>query len=292
MKAGPERTLHRAVAGAATSPASRPTKDGSTWPPSSTSRPTDWSAGQPSITCGRPGERRPKAACRQRRPIYPGDLPLGLRTSMHQATGRWPGRGVPSPAVGRPHRTVLGQRALVSRSSPPSSASSVRSPSGQREDYRPCRNIRLHGELVNDAPSARQPGLRSPADYESYHSLSATPIVSVKAERAQSTPIRKDISVGSGRATAAPPSSPPAGLLRDTLGALRGRYGPRCGGGWRQLVVGRGSSVRSCRTWCSIWSRMVRTVWMPAPAGSGRSQSRYRLPGKTGQASPQPMVMT
>lgn len=41
-----------------------------------------------------------------------------------------------------------------------------------------------------------------------------------------------------------------------------------------------------------ISSRMGRTDSTPLPAGSSRAQSRYFLPGKTGQASPQPMVMT
>lgn len=41
-----------------------------------------------------------------------------------------------------------------------------------------------------------------------------------------------------------------------------------------------------------ISSRMGRTAATPWPAGSSRAQSRYFLPGKTGQASPQPMVMT
>ena len=35
-----------------------------------------------------------------------------------------------------------------------------------------------------------------------------------------------------------------------------------------------------------------RTASTPLPAGSSSSQSSYRLPGKNGQASPQPMVMT
>lgn len=41
-----------------------------------------------------------------------------------------------------------------------------------------------------------------------------------------------------------------------------------------------------------ISSRIGRTESTPLPAGSSRAQSRYFLPGKMGQASPQPMVMT
>ncbi|GAQ77096.1 hypothetical protein T45_08912 [Streptomyces turgidiscabies] len=41
-----------------------------------------------------------------------------------------------------------------------------------------------------------------------------------------------------------------------------------------------------------ISSRMGRTASTPLPAGSSRAQSRYFRPGNTGQASPQPMVMT
>ena len=41
-----------------------------------------------------------------------------------------------------------------------------------------------------------------------------------------------------------------------------------------------------------ISSRIGRTASMPCPAGSSSGQSRYRLPGKIGQASPQPMVIT
>ncbi len=41
-----------------------------------------------------------------------------------------------------------------------------------------------------------------------------------------------------------------------------------------------------------ISSRIGRTASTPLPAGSSRVQSRYFLPGKTGQVSPQPMVMT
>src|SRR5664280_156860 len=52
------------------------------------------------------------------------------------------------------------------------------------------------------------------------------------------------------------------------------------------------SPVSRASTRLRISSRIGRTASTPLPAGSGRSQSRYRLPGKTGQVSPQPMVMT
>ncbi|AGP53222.1 hypothetical protein M271_08010 [Streptomyces rapamycinicus NRRL 5491] len=37
---------------------------------------------------------------------------------------------------------------------------------------------------------------------------------------------------------------------------------------------------------------MGRTDSTPLPAGSSKAQSRYFLPEKIGQASPQPIVMT
>src|ERR1017187_3290773 len=51
----------------------------------------------------------------------------------------------------------------------------------------------------------------------------------------------------------------------------------------------RRSSMR-LRTRRSISSRIDRTSSIGIPAGSGSSQSRYRLAGYTGQASPQPIV--
>ncbi len=50
--------------------------------------------------------------------------------------------------------------------------------------------------------------------------------------------------------------------------------------------------ARSSLMRISIWSRIGRTASTPWPAGSSRSQSRYALPGKIGQASPQPMLIT
>ena len=56
----------------------------------------------------------------------------------------------------------------------------------------------------------------------------------------------------------------------------------------------RGSRARSIspRTRRSISSRIGRTSSAERPAGSSSSQSRYRTPGKTGQASPHPIVTT
>lgn len=51
-------------------------------------------------------------------------------------------------------------------------------------------------------------------------------------------------------------------------------------------------SAISASTRSLISSRIGRTASTPLPAGSSRAQSRYFLPGKTGQVSPQPMVMT
>lgn len=56
-------------------------------------------------------------------------------------------------------------------------------------------------------------------------------------------------------------------------------------------AVGAISSTRA-RMRDSISSRMGRTASTPRPAGSSRVQSRYFLPGKTGQVSPQPIVIT
>src|SRR5260370_37657030 len=50
------------------------------------------------------------------------------------------------------------------------------------------------------------------------------------------------------------------------------------------------SSDNSPRTRRSISSMIGRTSSAGRPAGSGSSQSTYRLPGYTGQASPQPIV--
>src|SRR6478672_6129709 len=49
---------------------------------------------------------------------------------------------------------------------------------------------------------------------------------------------------------------------------------------------------RRVTTRARISSRIGRTASRPWPAGSSSSQSSYRLPGKIGQASPQPMVTT
>ena len=52
------------------------------------------------------------------------------------------------------------------------------------------------------------------------------------------------------------------------------------------------SSSRRVRIRPRISSRIGRTESMPWPAGSSSTQSSYRLPGKYGQASPQPIVTT
>src|SRR4051812_17080847 len=62
-------------------------------------------------------------------------------------------------------------------------------------------------------------------------------------------------------------------------------------GGHDPARSGTSSSTRT-RTRRAISSRIGRTASTPSPAGSSRFQSSYRLPGKMGQASPQPIVMT
>ena len=60
------------------------------------------------------------------------------------------------------------------------------------------------------------------------------------------------------------------------------------------LVLARRRLDHSGRleTRCSITARSSRTSSRQSPAGSGRFQSTYSLPGRTGQASPQPIVTT
>ena len=56
--------------------------------------------------------------------------------------------------------------------------------------------------------------------------------------------------------------------------------------------IGTCRSASSSSMWVRISSRTRRTTSIGCPAGSVRFQSSYRLPGKIGQASPQPMVIT
>ena len=57
------------------------------------------------------------------------------------------------------------------------------------------------------------------------------------------------------------------------------------------LAVGGSRSARSVSIRVRISSRMGRTASTLRPAGSSSYQSSQRLPGKIGQASPQPIVM-
>ncbi len=74
---------------------------------------------------------------------------------------------------------------------------------------------------------------------------------------------------------------------------MRRSRGRRAPGGPRPHASGRASiSLIRFSTRALISSRMGRTDSTPLPAGSSSAQSRYFLPGKTWQASPQPMVIT
>ena len=60
------------------------------------------------------------------------------------------------------------------------------------------------------------------------------------------------------------------------------------------VTIGPGRPARSADPGCAARSRRgsAGPRRRPGPAGSSSCQSRYRLPGKYGQASPQPMVIT
>ncbi len=123
--------------------------------------------------------RRPAltAACRQRRPTRPVIFHSGPWLSVHQSAMGLAGNRVRHPPAGRPHRTVLGQRArrVVLRHDQTGVA---RHEFLAQQGRRPHRDLRLHRGLVLLAPTAQQPRLpQSRRIRERTRSLTTTPMV-------------------------------------------------------------------------------------------------------------------
>jgi RNA polymerase sigma factor (sigma-70 family) len=89
------------------------------------------------------------------------------------------------------------------------------------------------------------------------------------------------------KASAPAPTKHAVRVAHQAVAAVGGRAGVPAPG--RQPTS---SSATNCSTRPAMSSRVARTSSIGRPAGSGSSQSMYRLPGMYGHSSPQPIVTT